>query len=56
MEYGRRRRAVVGSAGEAAGTAIAGLSDQNGDGYGDVAIGAPYGGTAGHVYLILGAP
>ncbi len=45
----------LGVAGDAAGTAVAGLGDVDGDGYGDLAVGAPGGGGgAGQVYVVAG--
>jgi len=44
-----------GAAGELAGTAVAGSGDVNGDGYADLAVGAPSAaGGAGAVYLLAG--
>ena len=45
----------LGVAGDSAGTAVAGIGDVDGDGYGDVAVGAPGGaGGAGLVYVLAG--
>lgn len=45
------------TAGDMAGTAVAGAGDTNGDGYADVLIGAPFQGAvdAGAAYLVLGS-
>jgi len=45
---------VGASAGDASGSALAGLGDIDGDGLADFAIGAPEAGGTGAVYLVLG--
>ena len=47
---------LTGQAGEDYGRAVSGAGDVNGDGFGDVLVGAPaFGGNAGRFYLYLGS-
>ena len=52
---GRNGTVLIGTAGSAAGTTLAGTGDLNGDGYGDMIIGTPDASDPNKAYVVFGA-